>query len=223
VLAMFTDSITRLIVEHGELAIFVLMLLGSACIPIPSEVTMLFGGALTSVAFAGAGQELSLVAVIFWGVAGTLVGSWLAYGVGYVGGRPLVDRFGRYFLIRPHEVDRVHGWFDRHGEAVVLYGRLVPLARAFVSLPAGVGEMPLPRFTIYTVIGSLPWCVGLAWLGHAFGDRWTEVERVLQPFGWIVAVVAVFGLAVFVSRRWTQVRREYAELDAERPAPKEAE
>ena len=217
-LALFTDTITRLIVEHGEVAIFVLMLLGSACIPVPSEVTMLFGGALTSAAFAGAGHELSLVAVIAWGIAGTLVGSWLAYGVGYAGGRPLVDRFGRYLLIRPHEVERVHGWFERHGEAVVLYGRLVPLARAFVSLPAGIGEMPLPRFTIYTVIGSLPWCIGLAWLGHAFGDRWTEIERVLQPIGWLVAVAAVIGLAAFVSVRWNTVRKEYAARDAERAA-----
>jgi len=158
VLALFNDSITRLIVEHGELAIFVLMLLGSACIPIPSEVTMLVGGALTSAAFIGAGQELSLAGVVFWGMAGTLVGSWLAYGAGYVGGRPLIDRFGRYLLVRPHEIDRAHGWFEHHGEAVVLYGRLIPLARSFVSLPAGVAAMPFWRFTLYTVIGSLPWC-----------------------------------------------------------------
>jgi membrane protein DedA with SNARE-associated domain len=218
VLALFNDTITRLIVEHGELAIFVLMLLGSACIPIPSEVTMLVGGALASAAFVGAGQELSLIGVVFWGMAGTLVGSWLAYGAGYVGGRPLVDRFGRYLLIRPHEVDRAHDWFEHHGEAVVLYGRLIPLARSFVSLPAGVAAMPFWRFTLYTVIGSLPWCIAFAWLGHILGDRWVEVERVLQPFAWLVAAAMVVGIAVFVSRRWTQVRREYAALDAEREA-----
>ncbi len=154
-LAQLSDSMTKLIVEHGYLAIFVLMLLDSACIPFPSEITLLFGGALTSTAFIGAGQELSLLGVILAAIAGTLVGSWLAYGVGYLGGRPIIDRFGRYLLIRPHEIDRAHAWFERHGEAVVLYGRLVPLVRSFVSLPAGIAAMRFRRFTIYTVIGSL--------------------------------------------------------------------
>ena len=212
-LASLTDTVTTLITDHGVVAVFVLMALGSACVPIPSEVTMLFGGALTSAGFIAAAQTMSLPGVVFWGVAGTLVGSWLAYGVGYVGGRPLVDRFGRYLLIRPHEVDRAHAWFEQHGEAVTLYGRLVPLARAFVSLPAGVAAMPFWRFTLYTVIGSLPWCIGLAWLGHALGDRWTSVEAVLRPVAWVVAVAGVVAVAAFVSYRWNKVRKEYAALD----------
>ena len=222
-LAQLSDSMTKLIVEHGYLAIFVLMLLDSACIPFPSEITLLFGGALTSTAFIGAGQELSLLGVIVAAMAGTLVGSWLAYGVGYVGGRPIIDRFGRYLLIRPHEIDRAHTWFERHGEAVVLYGRLVPLVRSFVSLPAGIAAMRFRRFTVYTLIGSLVWCVALAALGHAFGNRWADVERVLRPFGWVMVGVAVVALVVFISRRWTQVRREYAALDAERAAQGEAD
>lgn len=222
-LAQLSDSMTKLIVEHGYLAIFVLMLLDSACIPFPSEITLLFGGALTSTAFIGAGQELSLLGVIVAAMAGTLIGSWLAYGVGYVGGRPIIDRFGRYLLIRPHEIDRAHSWFERHGEAVVLYGRLVPLVRSFVSLPAGIAAMRFRRFTVYTLIGSFVWCVALTALGHAFGNRWTEVERVLRPFGWVMAGVAVVALVVFISRRWTQVRREYAALDAERAAQGEAD
>ena len=124
-LALLTDTIIRLVSEHGYLAIFALMLLDSACVPFPSEVTLLFGGALTSTAFVGAGQELSLVGVVLWAMAGTLLGSWLAYGVGYVGGRPAIDRFGRYLLIRPHEIDRAHEWFERHGEAVAAYGRKI--------------------------------------------------------------------------------------------------
>jgi membrane protein DedA with SNARE-associated domain len=177
-------------------------------------VTLLFGGALTTTAFMGAGQELSLVAVVFWAMAGTLIGSWLAYGVGFAGGRPAIDRFGRYLLIRPHEIDRAHDWFERHGEAVAGYGRLIPLVRSFVSLPAGVAAMPFWRFSVYTLVGSLIWCVGLAWLGHVFGDRWLEIEHVIQPFAWIIAGVVVVALAVFVARRWGQVRREYAALDA---------
>jgi membrane protein DedA with SNARE-associated domain len=219
VLALFNDTVTTLIADHGELAIFLLMALGSACIPIPSEVTMLFGGALTSAAFVAAGQALSLPGVVVWGIAGTLIGSWVAYGAGYLGGRALIDRFGRYLLMRPHEVERAHEWFERHGEAVTLYGRLVPLARAFVSLPAGVAAMPFWRFTLYTVIGSLPWCIGLAWLGHAFGNRWTEIEAVLRPVGWVVGAIGVIAVATFVSYRWNQVRKEYAALDAARTSP----
>jgi membrane protein DedA with SNARE-associated domain len=214
VLALLTDTIIRLVAEHGYVAIFILMLLDSACVPFPSEVTLLFGGALTSTAFMGAGQEFSLVAVVFWAMTGTLIGSWLAYGVGYAGGRPAIDRFGRYLLIRPHEIDRAHDWFERHGEAVAGYGRLIPLVRSFVSLPAGVAAMPFWRFTVYTLVGSLVWCVGLAWLGHVFGDRWLEIEHLIQPFAWIIAGIVVVALVVFVARRWRQVRREYAALDA---------
>jgi membrane protein DedA with SNARE-associated domain len=214
VLALLTDTIIRLVSEHGYVAIFILMLLDSACVPFPSEVTLLFGGALTTTAVMGAGQEFSLVAVVFWAMAGTLIGSWLAYGVGYAGGRPAIDRFGRYLLIRPHEIDRAHDWFERHGEAVAGYGRLIPLVRSFVSLPAGVAAMPFWRFTVYTLVGSLVWCVGLASIGHVFGDRWLEIERVIQPFAWVIAGIVVVALIVFVWRRWGQVRREYAALDA---------
>ena len=119
--------------------------------------------------------------------------------MGYAGGRPAIDRFGRYLLIRPHEVDRAHEWFERHGEAVAGYGRLIPLVRSFVSLPAGVAAMPFWRFTVYTLVGSLVWCVGLASIGHVFGDRWLEIERVIQPFAWVIAGIVVVALAVFVS------------------------
>src|SRR4029453_16068176 len=108
VLALFTDFVTNEIVQYGYMAIFVLMLLESACIPIPSEVTMLFGGALASTGFVGEGRELSLLWVGLAGTLGNLVGSWIAYGLGAWGGRPLLDRFGRYLLIRPHEIDKAH-------------------------------------------------------------------------------------------------------------------
>jgi membrane protein DedA with SNARE-associated domain len=216
VLALFQDFVTRVVGDHGLAAIFLLMLLGSACIPIPSEVTMLFGGALASAGFAGVSHELTLVDVVLWGMLGTLAGSWLAYWVGLAGGRPLVDRFGRYLLIRPHEVDRAHEWFDRHGEAVTLFGRLVPLLRAFVSLPAGIAAMPFWRFTLYTLIGSLPWCIGFGWLGYELGNRWTKVENVLSPIAYAIAALCLVALVVFVTRRWKQVRAEYAAIDAAR-------
>jgi membrane protein DedA with SNARE-associated domain len=216
VLAVLQDFITTAVGDYGLIAIFVLMLLESACIPIPSEVTMLFGGAMTTAAFAGAGNELGFWAVVLAGTLGNLVGSWLAYWAGDRGGRPLIDRFGRYLLIRPHEVDEAHAWFERRGEMTVFVARLLPVVRTFISLPAGVAEMPFWRFTVYTVLGCLPWCLVLTALGAALGDRWTLVEDLLQPIAWLIAVVIVVALIVVVRRRWSTVRAEYAALDATR-------
>jgi membrane protein DedA with SNARE-associated domain len=204
--------------DFGYAAVFVLMVLESACVPIPSEVTMLFGGALASAGFAAPGQELSLFWVGMAGTLGNLVGSWLAYWAGALGGRPLVDRFGRYLLIRPHEVDKAHDWFERYGDAAVFFSRLLPVIRTFISLPAGVVRMPFWRFTLYTVLGCLPWTFALAWLGYTLGDRWESVEAALQPFSWAIAAACVVVVALYVKRRWTKVRAEYAALDAAKAA-----
>jgi membrane protein DedA with SNARE-associated domain len=213
VLAILNDLITNLIGDYGYLAVFFLMVLESACVPVPSEVTMLFGGALASAAFAGEGQGLSFVAVGLLGTAGNLVGSWLAYWAGAAGGRPLIDRFGRYVLVLPHEVDRAHEWFERRGELAVFVSRLLPVIRTFISLPAGVARMPFGRFTLYTVLGCLPWTFALAWLGYALGESWTKVEDVLQPVAWAIAVVILATGVWWVARRYRKVRAAYAELD----------
>jgi membrane protein DedA with SNARE-associated domain len=211
------------ILDYGYLAVFVLMLLESACVPIPSEVTMLFGGALASAGFAGSGQELDLVLVIAAGTVGNLVGSWVAYAAGAVGGRPLLERFGRYFLVRPHEVDRAHEWFERHGDAAVFFGRLLPVIRTFISLPAGIARMRLVKFTVYTVLGCLPFVSAIAWLGYRAGDNWVKVEHTLQPFSWAIAgIVAALGI-VYVARRLRTVRAEYAALDTLRDQQELAE
>ncbi len=213
-LAIFSDTVTRWILDYGYLAIFLLMLLESACIPIPSEVTMLFGGALASAGFAGSGQELDLVLVILAGTAGNLAGSWLAYAGGAIGGRPLLDRFGRSLLVRPHEVDRAHDWFERHGEAAVFFGRLLPVIRTFISLPAGIARMNPVKFTVYTVLGCLPFVSVIAWLGYRAGENWVKVEQAIQPFSWLIAgVILVLGV-IYVVRRRRTVRAEYAALDA---------
>jgi membrane protein DedA with SNARE-associated domain len=191
-------------------AIFVLMLLESACVPIPSEVTMLFGGALVSASFLAPDQHLNLVAVALVGAFANLVGSWLAYWVGYAGGRPLAARWGRYLLIRPHEIDRAHDWFEDHGEAAVFAGRLLPVIRTFISLPAGVAKMPFWRFSVYTLLGCLPWTFGLAWLGYVLGTRWGQVERVMRPFAWAIGAAVVVAVAWWVRRRIRQIRAETA-------------
>jgi membrane protein DedA with SNARE-associated domain len=204
--ASISQFVTDQVASYGYAGIVLLTLLGSACIPIPSEVVLLFGGALASAGFAAAalhhpGAELSLIPVMVAALAGSMAGSWLAYGVGYAGGRPLVDRWGRYLLLRPHEVDRAHEWFERHGEAAVFFSRMIPLARAFISLPAGVARMDLGRFSLYTLLGNLPWTIGLALAGYALGERWKTLERFLQPLAIGLGVLLLVALAWWVVKR----------------------
>jgi membrane protein DedA with SNARE-associated domain len=210
------DAIVTTVGDHGYGAVFILMVLESACIPIPSEVTMVFGGALAATGFAAAGQELSITGVVIAGTVGNLIGSWIAYWAGAAGGRPLIDRFGRYVLIRPHEVDKASAWFERHGSAAVFFSRMLPVIRTFISVPAGVAKMPFVRFTIYTIVGCIPWNFGLAWAGQQLGTRWERVEDVLRPISWLIVVVCVIVVVWYVARRWTHVRAEYAALDAAR-------
>lgn len=205
-LALFTHAVTDLVARNGYLAVLVLMLLGSACIPIPSEVVMAFGGALASSTLAekllgDPSKSLGLFPVMVAGVVGSVIGSCLAYWVGAVGGRPLIDRFGRYLLLRPHEVDRAHDWFERHGEAAVFWVRLIPLARAFISLPAGIARMNFGRFTVYSLLGILPWTIGLALAGYALGESWTTVDRFMAPLSILVAVGLLSAAVWWVARR----------------------
>lgn len=205
-LALFGQLVTEEIAKYGYAAIFLLMMLESACVPIPSEVTMLFGGALASAPFLAPEQQLDLVAVALVGAVANLIGSWLAYLAGYVGGRPLVDRWGRYLLLRPHEIDRAHAWFDRYGHEAVFFGRLLPVVRTFISLPAGVARMNFWKFSLYTLLGCLPWTFGLALLGYELGERWEEVERLLRPVSWLIAVLVGAGAGWWAWRRVRYLR-----------------
>jgi membrane protein DedA with SNARE-associated domain len=213
-LGIFNEFVIEEIARYGYLAIFVLMVLESACIPVPSEVTMLFGGALVSASFLAPEQQLAFWPVVLAGTVGNLVGSWLAYWAGYVGGRPLIDRWGRYLLIRPHEVERAHDWFERRGELAVFGGRLLPVIRTFISLPAGVVRMGFWKFTVYTVLGCLPWVAALTWLGYLLGARWETVERILSPFSWTIAGLILAGGIWFVWHRIRSIRREEEERRA---------
>ena len=205
-IASISQFVTDQVASYGYAGIVLLTLLGSACIPIPSEVVLLFAGALASAGFAAAalhhpGAELSLIPVMVAALAGSMIGSWLAYWAGYAGGRPLVDRWGRYLLLRPHEVDRAHEWFERHGEAAVFFSRMVPLARAFISLPAGVARMDPGRFSLYTLLGNLPWTIGLALAGYALGERWKKLERFLQPLAIGLGVLLLIALGWWITKR----------------------
>ena len=153
--------------DAGLPAVFVLMAVGSACIPMPSEVVMLFAGfAVADPGGSGAHHHLTMTGVVLAGLLGTLVGSWIAYGVGRGGRLELLERHGHLLHMGPAQIERADRWFQRYGDPTVLFGRMVPLVRAFVSLPAGVARMPLWRFTVLTLIGSIPWVLALGARGR---------------------------------------------------------
>jgi membrane protein DedA with SNARE-associated domain len=188
---------THLIAVFGLPGIFVLMVLESACIPIPAEATMMFAG------FAVSQGKLGLAAAIGVGVAGNVVGAWLVYYIGLYGGRPFIDRYGKYVLLRHEHVELTERWFARYGPITVLLCRMLPVVRSFVSLPAGVAKMPFWRFTLYTALGSVPFVAFLAWLGVRVGANWHAIE---QNFKWldyavIVAIVAAIVWAVTLRLR----------------------
>jgi membrane protein DedA with SNARE-associated domain len=188
--------------EAGLPGIFALMALGSACIPIPSEVVMLFAGfAVANPEQSASSHHLTMLGIILAGLLGTMVGSWVAYGIGRGGRLELLERHGAKLHMGPAQIDRADRWFQRYGEATVLFGRLVPLVRAFVSLPAGVAKMPFWRFTVLSLIGSTPWVVGLAFLGHALGGDWTSARKYFEYVDYVVVALVVVGIAYAIIRR----------------------
>jgi membrane protein DedA with SNARE-associated domain len=218
-----TQFLANLVADYGYVAVFLLMTASTACIPVPSEVVLVFGGALASAQFAATAlgdpsAQLNLAWVIVVATVGTLAGSWIAYGIGFAGGRALVDRAGRYLLFRPEEVDRAHEWFERRGDLAVLVCRVIPVARAFISLPAGVARMNPWRFTLYTLIGALTWDVGLAVAGYYLGESWRVVETYIRPIAIVVAVALVAVVAWWVMRR-VRARRAIGEGAVTPPGP----
>ena len=199
--------------EYGYQAVFVLMVLESACIPFPSEVTMVFGGFLAS------RGDLDFFWVAMIGTIANVVGSWIAYAVGYWGGRPLIERWGRYVFLRKDELDRAHDWFERHGEMAVFVSRLLPVIRTFISLPAGVARMPFGRFTLYTFLGCLPWTFALTWAGYALGSNWETVLRYGEPITWAVAVASVAVIGWWLIKRYRAKKAgEAADESSARPS-----
>jgi len=196
--------VQQLILSYGLVAIFALMAAESACIPIPSEVTMMLGGALAGGAVSG--PHPNLIAVVAAGTAGNLAGSYLAWLVGRYGGRPALHRWGRYILLRSEEIDRAQDWFVRRGAMSVFWARLLPGIRTFISLPAGIAAMPPLRFGVYTLAGCLPFTAVLAVAGYAVGANWQSLEEALRGpsylvAGLVVVVLAVAGVVVLRRRR----------------------
>lgn len=174
------------------------MAVESACVPIPSEVILPFAGFLVSTG------RFELGAVSLVGALGCNLGSMVAYAVGDYGGRPLANRYGRWLLIAPGDLERAEHWFLRRGDAAVWISRMLPVVRTYIALPAGVARMPLLRFHIFTFLGSLPWCWALAYVGYRLGENWNEVAPYFHRFDafWFPLIVALALLA-----GWHQVRR----------------
>jgi len=188
--------VQHLILTYGLTAILLLMAAESACIPIPSELTMLLGGALAAGAVSG--PHPSLIAVIAAGTAGNVLGSYVAWLAGRYGGRPALYRWGRYILLRRHHIDRAQGWFVRRGAASVFWARLLPGIRTFISLPAGIAGMPAGRFGLYTLAGCLPWTAALAVAGYGVGANWRHLEKTLQGPSYLIAALVVVAIAAGV-------------------------
>ncbi len=188
--------IIAVISQSGYLGIVLLMGIESACIPLPSEIIMPFSGYLVSV-----GRfKLGWVAVA--GALGCNLGSLAAYYLGAMGGRPLVERYGRYVLFTRHDLETADRFFARYGDWAVFLARLLPVVRTFIALPAGVARMNFFRFNVYTFLGSLPWCWVLAYAGLKLGPRWTILREYFHRFDLVIGVLILIGLAWFVRNRW---------------------
>ena len=199
---------THLIGAWGLPAVFFLMLLESACIPVPSEAIMPFAG------FAVSEGTLTFVGIVVAGGAGNLVGSGIAYAVGYYGGRPVVARWGKYVLLRPHHLDTAQHWFDKYGAPVVFFGRMLPIVRTFISLPAGFGKMRFWKFTVYTVLGCVPWVALLGYIGVKLGSNWEKIRPLLHYVDYVV-VAALVALAIYGVVKWRRHRGAAPDAEGE--------
>ena len=193
------------ITQYGYLAVFVLMLAESACIPVPSEVIMMLGGALAAGAVAGV--HPSLAGIIIAGVLGNVAGSYVAWAVGRYAGQAAVGRWGRLVGIREREIDRANIWFQQHGNTAVLVGRVIPVVRTFISLPAGFAAMPPIRFGVYTTLGCIPWTAALGVAGYALGANWQSVANGFHGPTYAIAGIIAVALVAAVIIHFRRGRR----------------
>jgi membrane protein DedA with SNARE-associated domain len=204
ILALLAGFIVAVISAGGYAGVALLMGIESACIPLPSEIIMPFAGYLVHTGM------LNLIAVATAGAIGCNLGSVAAYWIGAYGGRPLVERFGRYVLLRPHDLDRTTQFFEKYGSITVFVGRLLPVVRTFIALPAGIAKMSQVRFHLYTFLGSWPWCFVLAWVGMKLGQGWDSDPRfkaIFHRFHLAVEAVILVGIVWFL---WTHLKHRNA-------------
>lgn len=196
--------IVAVISAGGYAGIVALMAIESVCIPLPSELIMPFAGYLVSTG------QLSLLGVAIAGAVGCSIGSTVAYAVGVWAGRPAIERWGRYVLLGSHDLDVAENFFKRYGSVAVFVGRLLPVVRTFIALPAGFARMSMWKFQLYTFVGSLIWCFALAWLGQQLGNQWNTNPAVKAAFhnaDIVIVVLVVLGVAWFL---WSRLRQRRA-------------
>jgi membrane protein DedA with SNARE-associated domain len=191
IIGTLSNFVISVIEQLGYGGVFVGMTLESIGLPIPSEVIMPFAG---YVVWEG---KLTLVGITLAGTLGCLAGSLIAYGIGLWGGRPLLERYGKYVLIRKSELDRADGWFEKYGDRAVFISRLLPIVRTFISFPAGIVHMDIKKFSLYTFLGSLPWCFALAYIGVLLGPQWENIEGLFKYLD-IAVVVGIIALIAYL-------------------------
>jgi membrane protein DedA with SNARE-associated domain len=199
--------------DSGYAAIFVLCVLQSCCVPTSSELTMGFAGVIAAGGVPGV--KLSLPVVILVGVAGEVLGAYIAWVVGRVGGRAAVDRFGKYVLLSHKDLDKAEAWYQRHDRFGVLGSRLLPVIRNFVAVPAGIAEVPLVRFGILTAIGSLLWDGAWAGIGYGVGGHWRSIVHGFNDAGYVLGALAVLAIVFAVYHRYRSYKEATASVHPE--------
>lgn len=190
ILAPVTHWVTTSIAHLGYYGIVIMMGIESACIPLPSEIIMPYGGFLV----ATEPHRFSLLGMAIAGALGCVWGSAVAYWAGKYGGRPFIERYGKYILIRHKDLDKADRFFDKYGDWAIFISRILPVVRTFISFPAGMSKMRFGRFLIYTFVGSLPWCFALAYVGKRLGDNWDSIKQYFH--GADVIILAVFAVLI---------------------------
>ncbi|MBV9209783.1 MAG: DedA family protein [Acidobacteria bacterium] len=207
IIEILSSFIVAVISALGYSGVVLLMAIESACIPLPSEIIMPFSGYLV---YRG---EFNLWLVGIAGAVGCVLGSLVAYWVGMYGGRPLIEKYGRYLLISRHDLDLADRWFARYGEVIIFISRLLPAIRTFIAFPAGVARMNLTRFVIYTFAGSLPWCIGLAYIGQLLGEQWDKNDTLktwFHRFDFVIGILGVLAVAWWIWRHVKHARADKA-------------
>jgi membrane protein DedA with SNARE-associated domain len=178
----------------GYIGVMLAMAIESAMVPLPSELILPFGGFMVSSSAQIeplTGQPWNFWIVVIVATVGNTLGSLIAYAIGAYGGRPFLERYGKYLLIREHEIEAADRFFEKYGAATVFFGRLLPIVRTFISFPAGVTRMPIGKFIAYSTAGALPWSIALVWAGVLLGDNWVEIREMLKPFDLAIAVAVI--------------------------------
>jgi len=202
-------GVINLIATLGYVGIGICMAIESACIPLPSEIIMPFSGSLV------AAGRFNLWLVGLTGAVGCLVGSVVTYVIGYYGGRPFVEKYGKYLLISKQELAWADKLFYKYGDITVFVTRLLPFIRTFISLPAGICRMRFTRFCVYTFVGSFPWCLGLAFVGYKMGQHWGDLRTLFHRFDMVILGLIVGGMALWVTLHILRARKSKAALAAE--------